>query len=1058
MNEGMNSLHTRLRVFAFAAGGAAMFSATLLFARAAGFPGLTNLSPRIFTMKPVTALCFFLSGISLSLLVSASPLTPMRRRIAQAPALFVLLACVATCVEFATGWNVRFEDFLFPQSLFAAGHPAHLSLAAAVAFALLSVALVLLDLETPQGVRTAQYLSLGVVLLSLIHLLIDLYTANDFSHAVRQDSLAVQSALLFFLLALGVIAARPDRGLAAVFCTPGIAGRMPRRVLPAAVLSTILTGWLQLLGERHGLYGTAVGLALFATANIAMFFVLIGLAARSLISSAEKQDSASRDLALTNERANFLLGAIIQSSDDAIISKALDGTITSWNAGAERIFQYSAAEAVGQSTDILLPPDRVLEEVDILRRIASGESVNHFESIRIRKDGKPILVSVTISPLRDSAGAIIGASKIARDITQSRHTERANAEQEARLTAIIGSAMDAIITVDERQCITMFNPAAEAMFGYRSADVLGSTLDHLIPAPFRPEQADLSDLSHTDVTIGRVRSISGLRSNGQEFPIEASISQTQIHDEKLFTVILRDVTDRKRSEEELRQQSALLDLAPVIVRDMAGRITLWTRGAQQLYRYSKEHAIGRICHELLQTQFPIPVEQIDQVLHRDGAWEGQLRHRTRDGRIVFVASQWVLHYDAQGTPARLLEISADLTELKLAQTLQLRSQKLQSLGTLAGGVAHDFNNILLSINGNTKMALEDLPPDHPVRQNLSEIAKAGARAADLVSRILSFSRPHEQNREEFFVQPIVEEALNLVRATLPASIHMETSFAPELPPVALDSTQLHQVIVNLATNASHAIGSKTGIITVRLSARTITEDDCIAIPDLHEGRYVCLSVSDDGCGMDRATLDRVFDPFFTTKPVGKGTGLGLSIVHGIVSSHGGAVTAYSQPGHGTSFTLYFPAVERPANAPAPVVVIAPERGHQEHILYVDDEEGLVMLGTLFLQRLGYQVTGHVDASAALEDFRSRPDFFAAVVTDLSMPRMSGFELVRQLLAVRPDLPILLTSGYVRPEEEVLASQLGIRRIILKPSTVDDLAEALFEALHAAPVPAPIPVA
>lgn len=790
-----------------------------------------------------------------------------------------------------------------------------------------------------------------------------------------------------------------------------------------------------------------------------MFTILIGWATKSLGISIEQLDSAGRDLALSNERANrtnFRLAAIIESSDDAIISKSLDGTITSWNAGAERIFGYPAAEAIGQSMRMLLPTDRLLEEVDILRRISAGQSVEHFESIRVRKDGAPILVSITISPLRDATGAVVGASKIARDITETRRIERSIEEKEARLSAIIGAAMDAVITVNEAQHITMFNPAAEAMFGCSASGALGDALERFLPARFRAEHSDrVREFGRANVTrrrMGHIGSIYGVRSNGDEFPIEASISHTEVHGEKLFTVILRDVTERKNFEQELRQQAVLLDLAPVLVRDLDNRIVLWTRGAQKLYGFTREQAVGRISHELLQTQFPAPLDQLEQALNRDGTWEGEIRHHTLDGRTVFVASQWLLHYDAQGKPSRLLEINADLTELKKVQTTQMRSQKLESLGTLAGGVAHNFNNILLAINA--KMALEDLSLDQPVRQNLSEIAKAGARAADLVRHILAFSRPEEPKREPGSVQPVVEEALRLVRATLPAAILIETHFDPDLPWVSMDSSQIHQIIVNLATNASHAIGDQLGTITVRLYHRDVSLEDCLATRDLHVSPYICISVSDSGSGMDRAILNRVFDPFFTTKPVGKGTGLGLSVVHGIVTSYGGAISVYSQLGQGTSFLLYFPSVAASASSIAPVPVRAPtaHAGHQENILYVDDEEGLVVLGTLFLQRLGYQVTGHVDAAAALEDFRARPDFFAAAVTDLSMPRMSGFDLVRQLLAIRPDLPVLLTSGYVRPEEETLALKLGIRRIILKPSTMDDLGQALTEALQTHPAP------
>jgi PAS domain S-box-containing protein len=699
-----------------------------------------------------------------------------------------------------------------------------------------------------------------------------------------------------------------------------------------------------------------------------------------------------------------------------------------------------------------LPPDRFNEEADILRRVARGEFVHHFESVRIGKHGKSILVSISISPVRDAAGTIIGASKIARDITESRRIEQSVKEHEARLGAIIGSAMDAIITVDADQIITMFNPAAEAMFGCSASDVLGASLERFLPARFRAEHAEhILTFGQTQVTrrMGRMGSISGVRSTGEEFSVEASFSQTEVHGLKLFTVILRDVTERKRAEESLRQQAGLLDLTPVFVRDMDSNIILWTRGAERLYGYSNQEAIGRLSHDLLQTQFPAPLQQIEQTLHARGSWEGELAHRTRDGRQVFVHSHWVIHFDIQGQQAGILEVNADLTELRRTQGLQMRSQKLESLGTLAGGIAHDFNNILLALVGHTRLALEDLSPDSAIRQNLSEISKATARATDLVRRILTFSRPQEEVRQRQPLQPVVEEALKLVRATLPASIEIETSFSHDMPAVALDSTQLHQIIVNLATNAYHAIGDRPGTITVRLSSRVISRTDRVSAADLPEGRYVCLSVSDTGTGMDRATLDRIFDPFFTTKPFGQGTGLGLSVVHGIVASHGGAVTVQSQPGEGTSFHLYFPAAEVGSLVPdfAPLPTLPPARGSQENILYVDDEEGLVMLGSLFLQRLGYQVAGHVDAAAALYDFQSRPNFFAAVVTDLSMPRMSGFDLASEILKLRPGIPILMTSGYVRPEDQKTAEALGIARIISKPSTIDVLGQALADVLQ-----------
>jgi PAS domain S-box-containing protein len=1053
----MTFLHARLQTLAFAAGTAAMFvSAAVLVGWGANIPWLTNLSPRFVTMKPLTAVCFLLSGCSLSLLVFRSSSAATRARLARVLALVVVFVGVATVVEFCAGVDFPFENFLFAGALHATGipDPGRLSLFSAMAFAFLGLALFFLDFESRQGARPAQYFSLCVVYIALLHLLGYLYDFEDLYRTFRGNSMALHTASLFLVLGLGVFASRPDRGIAATFNAPGIANRMARRLLLSAALLTIAIAWVRLVFQRHGYYGTGFGLAIFASANIVMFTFLVFWVAHSLSASIEQLDTAGRDLALSNEaanRTNLRLASIIESSDDAIVSKSLDGTITSWNAGAERIFGYSAFEAVGQSMRMLMPPDRLTEEIDILRRISVGQTVRHFESTRVRKDGAHILVSVTISPLRDSSGAIVGASKIARDITESRRIQHSVTEHEARLAAIIGAAMDAVITVNAGQFITMFNPAAESMFGCNASAALGSSLERFIPQRFRTDHAEhIRNFGQTHTTrrkMGRLNSIFGVRSNGEEFPIEASISQTEVDGEKLFTVILRDVTDRRLADEEFRQQAALLDLAPVLVRDMENRIILWTRGAQQLYGFSKEEALGRTSHELLQTAFPASAGQVAQAFHRDGSWEGELRHRTRDGRTVFVASQWVLHYDATGRPARILEINSDLTELKRAQTSQMRSRKLESLGTLAGGVAHDFNNILSAINGNARIALEDLPPHHPVRKYLTEISKAGARAADLVRSILAFSRPQETKREPTSIKPVVQEALNLVRATLPASIQFEFKSPTELPLVAIDPSQLHQIIVNLATNASHAIGDRPGTITVRLAGRVVTSDDCLGTPGLHEGPYICLTISDDGCGMDRATLDRVFDPFFTTKPVGQGTGLGLSVVHGIVSSYDGAISAYSQPGQGTSFLLYFPASEASGPDAAPLVAPpAPHASHHENILFIDDEEALVMLGTLLLGRLGYHVTGHVDALAAITEFRADPNRFAAVITDLSMPRISGFEVARQLRSIRPDIPIVLASGYVRPEDELQAATLGIQRVLLKPSTVDALAQTLDEIL------------
>jgi PAS domain S-box-containing protein len=724
-----------------------------------------------------------------------------------------------------------------------------------------------------------------------------------------------------------------------------------------------------------------------------------------------------------------------------------DGHIKTWNLGCQRLKGWSAEEVIGHHFSRFYSPEEVADRLPQRElEIAKAEGQFTGEGWRIRKDGSRFWASLVITPILGDHGSLLGFSKVTRDTTERRRIEQAMKEEEARLAAVIGSAMDAVITVDEHQVITLFNPAAEKMFGYSSELVLGRPLDQLIPERFRADHAShIQKFARTDVSrrkMGALISIYGLRSDGQEFPIEASISQARIGGQLILSVILRDISERNRTEEVLRQHASLLDVAPVLVRDMEDRIVFWSAGLAKLYNYSRQEAEGRVSHDFLQTQFPEPLKQIQQKLDSTGSWEGELLHRDRDGKQVVVNSQWVLDRDSHGKPMRILELNADITAKKHAESLQLRSQKLESLGTLSGGIAHDFNNILLAITGNAKLAISDLPPDHPVQQSLAEIAKAGSRATDLVRRILTFSRPGEMKRQVVDLQPVVEEALKLVRATLPATIEFRTSFAANLPAALADSTQIHQIIVNLATNAAHAIGGRSdGVIEVQLDTARLTADDASPLLNLSGGNYVRLYVRDNGCGMDRPTLDRIFDPFFTTKGPGEGTGLGLAVVHGIMKNHDGGIAVYSEPGRGTAFRLFFPAA---ASAAAKVAEAQSpkQREHSENILYVDDEEALVMLVTRTLKRLGYKVTGETDPFRAIELFRSNPRAFDIVVTDLAMPQLSGFDLSSQLLAIRPDVPVIMTSGFVRPEDQERALQMGVRDLILKPDTIDELGRAL----------------
>lgn len=506
-----------------------------------------------------------------------------------------------------------------------------------------------------------------------------------------------------------------------------------------------------------------------------------------------------------------------------------------------------------------------------------------------------------------------------------------------------------------------------------------------------------------------------------------------------------EVAQRKQAEERFR---LLIETAPtgILICDEKGCITEGNAQLQRMFGYTRKELLGEPVEMLVPEQ-----HRGSHVEHRKGYANNpetrrigagrELGGRRKDGTIFPIEISLGPLVTAEGT--WISSTVVDITERKkLEQQLQV-SQRLESVGQLAAGIAHDFNNILTAITGNAKLALADLPADHPVQQNLAEIQKASLRATQLVRQILTFGRQESPKRQVIKLAPVVEEALKLLRAALRAGIEIRAHFEDGLPDVFADSTQIHQVVMNLATNAADAMAKQSvGILEVRSEPVIVDAGLARTMPALHEGSYVRLSIRDSGCGMDRATTARIFEPFYTTKPLGEGTGLGLSVVHGIMKTHGGAITVYSEVGKGTVFQLYLPAAPEAAADTRPLPTQGDLRGHGERVLYVDDEEPLVFLMTRMLTQLGYNVTGYTEPQKALETFRSGPQDFDVVVSDLSMPQMSGIDLAREILQTRPGMPILIASGYIRPEDNEGVRSLGLPDLLLKPDTIEELSRSL----------------
>ncbi len=533
-----------------------------------------------------------------------------------------------------------------------------------------------------------------------------------------------------------------------------------------------------------------------------------------------------------------------------------------------------------------------------------------------------------------------------------------------------------------------------------------------------------------------------------------------------FNTMLATVEERelalKSSEEVARRQLAVTEAiyasaqVGLCVIDHEGRYIRVNQRLAELVGRRVDELLGHTMDEVVPDLAPTLLAIAQDVFETGAPVHDVEVHRTANdsrGDNYWIVSQHPLS-DRSGTIVGVNMVVVDITarrraeQERLALEGQLRqSQKMEALGTLAGGIAHDFNNVLTAIGGNAQLGLEDLPPEHPATVALREIRRGVERARDLVRRILAFSRPEQNVQRIIDVRPIAEEAIRLLRATEPKTIDIRLDAAPDLPQVRADATQIHQVLVNLGTNACDAMQRSGGVLTIRL--RGVRTDSRLQAlyPDITPGHYLRISVEDTGTGIEPAVLDRIFEPFFTTKPPGEGTGLGLSVVHGIMRGHHGGILVHSKVGEGTSFDLYLPAATEPSERPdEPERALVPHAGEGERILYVDDEEQLVFLVTRMMERMGYRVRGMTHPREAIEAVRENPGGFDLIISDLGMPEMSGLDLAAQLIAIRADLPIIITSGYVRPEDKIKADRLGVRDIVLKPNTVAEMSELIRERL------------
>jgi PAS domain S-box-containing protein len=680
---------------------------------------------------------------------------------------------------------------------------------------------------------------------------------------------------------------------------------------------------------------------LFADDDIALFTELAGQAA-----------ALAQRAAVLAERQNLAL--IVESSHDAIIGKTLDGVITSWNAGAERLYGYRRDEVVGRPAALLFAPDEQQNEQqneqELIQRTAHGERVDKYPVQRQRKDGTTVNVSLTLSPVTDATGRITGVASISRDISERQRAE-------AMFRGLLEAAPDAIVGVTEDGTIALINAQTEKLFGYRRDELLGQSVEVLVPERLRgahPYQRDSYFRRPKTRPMGAGAALAAVRKDGSEFPAEISLSALETDQGVIVSAAIRDVTERLIAQAE---------------------------------------------RERLITQ-----------AERD-AGERRLQH----------------------------------------------ARRLESLGQLAGGVAHDFNNILAVIANYTELLLETLGEPDPgpadldaARTDLGQIARAAERATRLTKQLLAFGRRDITQAQVLGLNHVIGDVEQMLRRTLGEHIHLVTHLERELRPIYADAGQLEQILVNLAVNARDAMPGG-GTLSIDTSNAELGPED-VDGTTLEPGRYVRLRVSDTGTGMPPEVLERAFEPFYTTKPPGSGTGLGLATVYGIATAAGGDAHLYSEADIGTTVTILLPAAasaELPDPAGEPVSHEPADRQPHETILLVEDEDALRQVATRILTRAGYHVLATNGGAQAIHVAQTHPTAISLLLTDVIMPNMLGNEVAARIRAVRPGIPVLYMSGYAQPVLTENGTLPAGVTIVEKPFTSRELLRSVNTVMHEA---------
>ncbi len=758
-----------------------------------------------------------------------------------------------------------------------------------------------------------------------------------------------------------------------------------------------------------------------------------------------------------------------------------DHVITHWNAALERVSGITGRRMVGTKDQWMafyseerpvmadLIVDNVSEEKvsdyysGIFKKSESVENAYEAEDFfpAMGEHGKWLFF--TAAPLRNSSGKIIGAVETLQDTSARKKAEKALRESEEKYRLLANNVTDIIWSLDMDLRYSYISPSIEKMRGYTPEEVIEIPVeDAFTPASYqRIVDSFFSEISlESEPGVAKNRSVvlelDMLHRSGKIIPVEvnASFLRDESGSPAGIIGITRDISDRKKAEQALRDSESKFRSifnnkgTATCLFGEDGIIRECNLTFEELSGYRK----SQIINKMIWSDF-VPEEHIERM---------QKYHDQRFRGIGFPSSQYETGFLNRAGEVKTVIVNislvgkeriisvTDITERKLAETENenlhkklAQAQKMEAMGSLAGGIAHDFNNILGAIIGYTELAKMDRVDSEKKDKHLNRVLMAADRAKELVHQILTFSRQTEQEVKPLKVGPIIKEVLQLIRASLPSTIAIQSDINSESL-IMGDQTQIHQVILNLCTNAGHAMQEEGGTLYVNLMEERLDSDFTGNLPDLSAGDYVKIEVKDTGHGIPPELIERLFEPFFTTKGPGEGTGMGLAVVHGIVISMKGEIVVESSLEKGSAFSVYLPVVQDIEETDAPEQdELAKGSGH---ILFVDDEPTLVDIGEILLNELGYTVTTRTSGIEALEAFKSNPDRFDLVLTDMTMPQMTGESLAREIISIRKDIPSIISTGFSSVMTEEKARKLGVKGLLMKPFVLSELAGVIRDVL------------